>query len=303
MMSKKQHVRDEIDLGALLVQLWREKILILSISLAFVVLGYLYGSTKPKIYKTEIITRDAYLFLFQGEDILLTINEEPPLKQKQIIDEFNNEFKINLLSLDTLVLFVEQNNEIDDFKYYLKVNNIDVRNYFVGKIKKEPEARNPKISRYSLTFQKPLPGENFLNNYIMFVKKKTETDIKEKILQDNVHTINIYKQNLEIAEKIGLEGPIPRKNMGDNGPMSNRYNEELFYQGTKILSEKIAYQNKILKENKDKIINYNPILDKASKANLISKSPTIYGAIAFILGLLFSCIIIFIKKIVKQSLV
>lgn len=96
---------------------------------------------------------------------------------------------------------------------------------------------------------------------------------------------------------------IEEKNLGDNGLMSNRHNEELFYQGTKILSQKIAYQNKILKENKDKIINYNPILDKASKANLISKSPTIYGAIAFILGLLFPYIIIFIKKIVKQSLV
>lgn len=299
-MSNKQHVQnDEIDLGALLAQLWKEKILILFISLAFIVSGYIYGSIQPKIYKTEIITRDAFLSLFLGQDTFLISNGEPLIEQKQKIEDFNNEFKINLLSLDTLLLFVEQNNEIDDFKYYLKVNNIDIRNYFVGKIKKEPETRNANINRYSLTFQKPLPGENFLNNYIMFVKKKTETNFKEKISQDIVNKINIYKKNLEIAEKIGLEAPMSR-NMSSNGHMSNRYDEDLFYQGTKILSQQIAYQNKILKENNDKIINYNPILDKASKATLVLKSPAIYGVIAFILGLFLSLIIIFIRNIVKQ---
>jgi len=45
---------DEIDLGDIIKVLWREKILILSISIICGLLGYLYASFKPAEFKIEI---------------------------------------------------------------------------------------------------------------------------------------------------------------------------------------------------------------------------------------------------------
>ena len=56
---------DEIDLGDLLRTLWREKILILSISIICGLLGYLYSSFKPEEFKTEIKLKDPPHQLFE----------------------------------------------------------------------------------------------------------------------------------------------------------------------------------------------------------------------------------------------
>ena len=45
---------DEIDLADFIKSLWREKILILSISIIFGLAGYLYAITQPQELKTEI---------------------------------------------------------------------------------------------------------------------------------------------------------------------------------------------------------------------------------------------------------
>ena len=50
---------DEIDLKKIIISLWKEKFLILIITLIFVVVGYFYGILKPKVYQTNFILRDA----------------------------------------------------------------------------------------------------------------------------------------------------------------------------------------------------------------------------------------------------
>ncbi len=71
----------------------------------------------------------------------------------------------------------------------------------------------------------------------------------------------------------------------------------LFYKGTKVLTQKITYLNKILNETKNLTLDYNSILEQASRGSLIAKSPIIYATIALLLGLSFSLIAIFIKSI------
>ena len=118
---------DEIDLGEIIKTLWNEKILILSISLVFVVMGYVYGALQPKIYKTEIILREASPSLFEAYRPFFST------RQQDIARQFNDDFKLNLSSIDILVQFVEETNTINDLKNDLKEKNISPRNYFRGK--------------------------------------------------------------------------------------------------------------------------------------------------------------------------
>ena len=56
---------DEIDLGDLVRTLWREKILILSISIICGLLVYLYALFKPEEFKTEITLKNPPSQLFE----------------------------------------------------------------------------------------------------------------------------------------------------------------------------------------------------------------------------------------------
>ena len=110
---------DEIDLGAIIKLWWMEKILILSNSLIFMVAGYIYSTLKTKIYKTEVTLRHAPSYLFKSYRHL-RITQTKLNKEIDLAKQFNDQVKLNLLSLDTLVQFVKKNNKIIDFKNHLK---------------------------------------------------------------------------------------------------------------------------------------------------------------------------------------
>ena len=106
--------------------------------------------------------------------------------------------------------------------------------------------------------------------------------MKERIKNE----IEIYDQNLEIAKTINLEKPIlksfPQGNTIVNEP------EALFYKGSKVLFLQKSYLEVLLKEIDNNTLNYNHILKQASSPVLLTKSASIFMAIAFALGLFFS---------------
>jgi LPS O-antigen subunit length determinant protein (WzzB/FepE family) len=189
---------DRIHLSEIIKTLWNEKILILSISLIFMVIGYVYGALQPKIYKTEIILREAPSSLFEAYRPFFSIQQQQQQQEQQqqqqqqqqqdIARQFNNNLKLNLSSLDTLVKFVEQSNTINDFKNYLKEKNISVEEYFqpqLGTRKFEPviDKKNNIPNKYSLTYTQPLPGPSFLNDYIIFNQQQTMTIFRQQLTQ------------------------------------------------------------------------------------------------------------------------
>ena len=295
----------EVDLRKILIQLWKEKILILFVCLAFMVVGYVYGIFQPKIYKTEIIIRYAPSSLFEPYRSFLNLAKEQQKQQQQqqqgIATLFNNEFELNLLSLDNITQFVEKNNEIGVFKSYLNKENIDARKYFKERFKLVPNQKNNIANRYSLTFQKPLPGEQFLNGYIIFIKQQTMEIFKQQLTQMIVNEINVHKQNLVFAEIINLENPILKSMNEGNTNYNSNESAPLFYKGTKVLSQKLVYLNQLLNQTKDLTLAYDPILEKASVPSLISTSnPSLtFAAIGFLLGVFLSLIIILISFVKK----
>ena len=296
MKKNNSYLEDKIDFREIIKTLWNEKILILSISFVFMVAGYVYGALQPKIYKTEIVLREAPSSFFEVYRSFYILEQQQQQQQQGFAGEFNYNFKLNLSSLDTLVQFVEETNTINDFKNHLKDQKISARDYFKEKF--NPIIDKKIQNKYTLTYSQPLPGETFLNNYIIFVGQQTLSMVKRQLTQIIVNEINNHEQQLEIAKKINLENPI-LQSMVDGRSVVNEP-QALFYKGSKILATQIIYLNELLNKTNNLTLDYNPILEKASSGSLISKSPKIYAVIALFLGLFFSLMIIVIRSILRR---
>jgi LPS O-antigen subunit length determinant protein (WzzB/FepE family) len=296
MKKNNSYLEDQIDLREIIKTLWHEKILILSISLIFMIVGYVYGALQPKIYKTEIVLREAPSSLFLVYQPFFSSQQQQQQQQpppQDIARQLNDNFKLNLSSLDTLVQFVEETNTINDFKNHLKEKNISARNYFKDKFK--PVIDKKIQNKYSLTYLQPLAAEAFLNNYIIFTWQQSLNILKKQLTQIIINEINNHQQQLEIAKKINLENPI----LQSKGEGQNIINEpqSLFYNGSKALTLKINYLNELLNKTKNLTLDYNPILEQASSGLLISKSTKFYAVAALFLGLFFSLMIVFIRSL------
>ena len=295
---------DEIDLGSIIKSLWKEKILILSISIICGLLGYFYALSKPQEFKTEITIKNPPTQIFEPYNLFNINNNNSnssnssSSSSNNIAGQFISDFKLNLLSFDNVQNFIEESREFDNFKGYLKSRNISVEQYFIYNKFGEVKEKNIIIpNKYSLNHSKELDGAIFLNKYVEFIKKKTIFELKNNLKLTLLNIINNHQEALEIAKKIQLENPIIKTTSQQqvvNEP------EALFYKGTKVISENLNYLNKRLIKLENDQFNYNAILQKA----LIKKNPinlTLYFALGLMLGLFLSLVIIFFKGILKNN--
>jgi LPS O-antigen subunit length determinant protein (WzzB/FepE family) len=203
----------------------------------------------------------------------------------------------NLSSVDTLLRFVENNNKIDDFKNHLREKGISPANYFKGKFQKVLVMNQIVPNKYSLTYSKPLPAETFLNDYIIFVHQQTLAEIKKEIIQNILVQINLHEENLKMAELVGLQNPILQSN---NEILINEP-DALFYDGTKVLQQKIIHLNNLLTKAKNFKLDYNPILEKSSSSVSLLKPSIFYVTISFVFSLFLSFVGIYLKLIFKKN--
>jgi len=296
--NNKTIIDNEIDLKEIVLTLWKEKYLIIIFTLTFAVAGYIYGTLKPTVYQSTISLRDAPSSIFNKSDLFISQTQQSTEKISVALN-YTNEFKLNLITLDNLIKFFEQNKELDEFKSYLKKNNIKTATYFQGKFQAVYGNKGNFLNKYTLIFSSPLPGEKFLNDYIVFTKQVTVVEFKERLKESIKNEIKVYDQNLEIAKSINLENPILKSFAEGNSVVNEPI--ALFYKGSKVLSLQKSYLEKFLEEIDNFTLNYNPILEQASNPIILTKSPSIYMVIAFALGLFISFVVIFIRFI-KQMI-
>jgi LPS O-antigen subunit length determinant protein (WzzB/FepE family) len=292
---------DEIDLGDLVRTLWREKILILSISIICGLLGYLYASFKPVEFKTEIKLKNPPFQLFEPYSGSIEINLNSNNNNNNIIvGKFISDFKLNLLSLDNLEMFIEESLDLDNFKAYLKSKNITVKKYFKDKLGEVKEKNIIIPNTYFLVFEKKrLDGDIFLNNYVEFTKKKNIIEFKKNLKTTIENKIFFYEQALEVAKFLNLENPI-LKSLHNQALVITSEPEALFYKGTKVLSQNIIQSKRLLQKIEKDQFNYDLILDKAFESK-INTTHSYYPLIGLFFGFFLSCIIIFFKGIFKNN--
>ena len=281
---------DEIDLCDLVRTLWREKILILSISVICGLLGYLYASFKPEEFKIEIKLKNPPSQLFEPYTHLLINNNN----NNNTVGQFITDFKLNLLSLDSLEIFVAESRELDNFKKYLKLRNISTKQYFENKLGEVKEKNIITPNTYFLVFEKKiLDGNIFLNNYLEFVKKKNIIEFKKNLKSKIENRIVNTENALETAKLIDLENPI-LKSLNQNQVFNEP--DALFYKGTKVLSQSIIIDKKLLQKLENDQFSYNLILDKGTALKINTMSSYFFLTGLFI-GFFLSCIIIFLRML------
>jgi LPS O-antigen subunit length determinant protein (WzzB/FepE family) len=295
---------DEIDLGDLLRTLWREKILILFISIICSLLGYLYASFKPEEFKTEIKIKNPPPQLFEPYSQFFTNNVNNNKvnnnNNNSITGQFISDFQLNFLSLDNLEIFVEESRDLDTFKTYLKSRNISAKQYFEKKFGEAKEKNIIIPNTYFLVFEKKiLDGNVFLNNYANYVKKKNIIEFKKNLKLMIEHRINITDDALETAKLINLDNPILKS--ADRQSQVINEPESLFYKGTKVLIQSIVIDKKLLQKLENDQFNYNSILDKGITLKINTISPYAFVAIGLFIGFILSCIIIFFKSALKNK--
>ena len=302
--SKKN---DDIELSELLIQIWKNKILVILLCFFLTIIGYLYGSNKEKIYETKVTLIDAPRYVFDEFSTFLKIdhdpneNIKPGKKVLNIASDFNDTIKINILSHDYLYEFAQNYDQMDEFKSYLRKENIDLRNYFQGKITATDinHEKIDKTSSFTLNFKKPLSGEKFLNDYILFIKEKSRVSFSKDLSRIILNKLKIYNHNLTIAEKIDLQNPILTSMVEGNSIVNEP--TALFYMGTKALTQEIKYLEYLLNNSRNLDLNYNLILEKATTPSLVSKPPIIFAAISLLIGIFLSLIIIICRFLLSKK--
>jgi hypothetical protein len=251
-------------------------------------ISFIYWTLQPKIYQTTIVIREAPQSLFEEYRSVLNFsmpniffNHNETNQNLDIEKQFNNEFKLQLLSMDSLVEFVEQNTELEYLKSYLSKKKISIKVYFEDKLKNEKNIKNA----YSLFFSEPFLDKYFLDNYIIYIKKKTEETFKQQVFDALTKKIQIFKYNLEVSEKINVE---------NSGKLS--FSNQLSSISKEDWRLNIILLERILNETKDLKLNYNPIATKASTPKEISITWYSYLLYGFVFGFSLSILIIFLKK-------
>ena len=301
---------DEIDLSDIIKSLWREKILILFISIICGLFGYLFASFQPQNFKTEIKLKNPPYQLFESYSYLINNNNQKTttttttttttiiIKTTNVAEKFFSDFNLNFLSLDNVESFVEESQGLDNFKRYLKSKNITAKKYFIDKLGIVKEKNIIISNKYFLVFEKNLDGDIFFNNYVEFIKKKSVTEFKKNLKLTIENRINSYEQALETAKLINLENPILKSLNNQNQAVNEP--EDLFYKGSKLLSLEINYLKRLLIKLENEQFNFEIILDKASPPLLQNASVSLFFVSGLILGFLLSLAIIFLRNVLKK---
>ena len=284
-MKKSNLIRqdDEIDILELLRKIWKDKIFIIFISLLFTTIGYVYSTLEPKKQKISILVRETPFFLLDEYRQIFEKNTNFNFSK-----EFNNEFANLLFLPDNLSHFVEQDDKNEKLKFYLKNKNIDTRDFFAQEYDYTYSNESKKnFFKYSLIFKDYLLEDNFLKNYVIFTKKKTEILFRENLSKLIIYEIKKYNENLEIAKKIGYANP--------------KDGNEIYSKGTEVLSYRISKLNEVLKKTQNLTLDYSPILQLYSQTSIFPSSQFKFAGLGLVLGLLFSILIIFFRILLQNK--
>jgi hypothetical protein len=134
--------------------------------------------------------------------------------------------------------------------------------------------------------------DHFFSDFIFFSKLEAEKILIKQISEKITNKIDELKENLEIAKKINLEEPNTASFTDDSSLLYNR--------GVKVLNYQIKSLSELLIKTQKLKLNYNPILQKASRT-IVSESPLKFATFGFLLGLFFSILIIFFRFLLLKS--
>jgi LPS O-antigen subunit length determinant protein (WzzB/FepE family) len=298
-MKKKNNYyseSNEINLEESIKLIWKNKILVLFITIVFGLLACLYKFILYEEFRSNVSLKSPPSQLF------ISYNFFRNNEQYNYYDKFNYDLDLNLLSKDNLDEFISQSKIKNE--YYSKIKFFKFKKKYSSSL---DEAQNleekKKISyianSYFLIFPKEIQGDILLDNYIKFTKNKTLIELKKNIKEELEYSLLKYNAHLNIALDLNLMEPA-----GFFGQPFKVENQDLslFSRGTKVLSQEIILINKLYKKLDNNLFDYNHILEKPSKPQIVESFGThVYLLLGLTIGFFLSLMIVFIKNIFKKE--
>jgi LPS O-antigen subunit length determinant protein (WzzB/FepE family) len=305
MNTKTRIKEDEIDLVEIIKKLWKDKVLIIGLSLLFGVLAYSIGTLIPKKFKTSVIINRPSILIFHLFD--------PYISNNNINIEFFHEFSQELSSVTNFSDFIKSHSQNNNFINYLKKNKISVEQYLINNnfSKKEINLRlnnqNQIVLEYEFIYPNEIEGHQILNEYVNYTAFQSYLSLIEKVI--NIVDLKILKheQALKIAIIINLEETIPTSIIrGNTGSIVTEPNA-IYYKGVKVLRTEIdnlkqdlnnlnnLKNNISLLSNSD--FQWTPILQQAIEPTKhISPKKSIFFLVGSFLGFFISLLVIFFRS-------
>lgn len=290
---------EEVSIGRLLIKIWREKIIFFSIIIILSFLSIFYSLSQPKIYRSILEIRPLPFFKLKTFPTIIKSDYTTENGyQNYFIELYNSIYQSKFLSLDSISEFLDQHEESENFNSYLKENNLVKNNYFRDKIKLISYIDFKAI--YSLETSDYKTKGIFFDNYAHFIQKKSSQDFKIELSKLVLNKIESYNHDLQMAKLSGIEFPVIKTVTKEN---TTFLFEGLpnFYKGIKILESEIRILEKFLNDLDMLDLNFNPILQPASKPLLISIPTHIFLLIGLISGMFLSTFVILTKYSIQQS--
>lgn len=281
MKNNRSTINKDFDYFPLALILWREKFLILILTFFGFCFSY-FSVLDNNVFEKATVTIKS-----PPKNLFLTVSDPSLIK---FVNELELEDRLyrSLLSRDNLINFLGDEKKLNVFKF--------------EEYKEVPG--QTKSNKFEATYINNIDGPKLLTSYILYTQSniiKTEVEYLNILIS---HTIDQYKNEFEIAERLGIKTPV------ESMEMENREENDLnvffafrgptYLRGTIILGMRIASLEEELKRIEKKNFLYDIILDKPYVTETVNNYTTAYLVAGAIFGFLVSLIIIFIKSLIKE---
>lgn len=274
----------EINLREAILILLKNKFLILSISILFTLVSYIYFINKPLEVKVKIKLLDPPENLFGSN--------------AQAIKNLNlliSDFRLHILSADNIERFLMQSKDFDDFKAFLKSRDINIKSYFYNRIKVEKYLNVAVPNEYILDCPKELNAELFLISYVDYLWNELISKYKEKLENEINNQIYLHNSAFDAAFRANIDTPLIQQESLESLSLS------LMLQGTFVLKEKIKLLNNKKLEIREISPNFRQILEKPVLLKNTDKTSFYYLLLGFIVGFFLSLGAIFFKSFLEEK--
>ena len=155
------------------------------------------------------------------------------------------------------------------------------------------------IKEITIVYPQSVNGPDILNQYIEYTKKKIIEEFIKKRKRVIESLMNYMEEQLEIAYEINQEYPLVSSLMPSSvkqlGIIKEHGSDDLFYNGTVVLSKQLNHLNKRLRRLETLDVDYNFILDSASQGIWINNNKRAY----ILFGIFLSIFISFFISILR----
>ena len=286
--NEKLEKTGDIDLFEVIEYTYRNKILVLLITLIFGLVFYIYNNfLVAKTSHTLVKLKDPSYTLFQRYDVLDLYSN---------VDEYSNTRR-NMLQNDFINIFVSNLTSEDNFKGFINKNYRNENNLQFNQVKAEDYTLIYNFFR--LDYPDNLDGKKILQDYILFTNLRAIETFREELISNLNNKILKLEKNLEIAEKIQIKNPLVQTLVDEGNGIINEP-DNLFYKGSEVLSLQVLQLKNIRESLKEERFEYDFIYNSPSEpiSNLKTMRNTIIG---LIIGFFISFFVLLIKvSIIKK---